>query len=111
MTKDMRIRVAGALMIAVVSVLASAQAHAATPPTVRYACEERQNLTIQRDATTARVTFIDRSYELQRRRSSIGVKYGSPSAALIIDGKSAVFVADDRLQLGACTEAFTVASR
>ena len=105
MIDDSRIRVAGALMIGVLSVLAAAQAHATAPETVRYACEDRQTLSVQRDARSARVIFPDRSYALERKPSGIGVKYASSSAALIIDGSSAVFVADDRWQLGACTEA------
>jgi hypothetical protein len=40
---------------------------------------------------------------------ALGEKYGSPTAALIIDGSSAVFVADDRLQLGACVKALETA--
>ena len=55
---------------------------------------------------TAVVRFVDRTYELRRKRSSIGVKYTSARAALIIDGPSAVFVAEDRLQLGTCLETF-----
>lgn len=107
--KDTRIQVAGGLLSGVLSVL-GAQAHAAAPVAVRYACEGRQSLTIQRDANMARVDFVDRSYKLQRKRSGIGVKYESATAALIIDGRSAVFVAADRLKLGVCDEAFPIAS-
>lgn len=101
---DSRMKVAAALMGLVVATLAGAQAHAA-PTFVRYACEGHQNLVVERDRSSAHVTFIDRSYELKRARSSIGDKYLAPTAALIIDGKSAIFVAEDRLQLGACLEA------
>lgn len=109
MFDNMRIRVAGGMLLGVLSVLGAAQANAAAPPTVRYACDARQNLTIQRDAKTAHVSFIDRTYELRRKRSGIGLKYESGNAALMIDGPSAVFVAPDRLQLGACVEALSVA--
>jgi hypothetical protein len=97
-------------MAAVLSVLGAARAHAAPAPAVRYACEAHQNLVVERDGARAHVRFVDRSYDLKRRASGIGVKYESVNAALIIDGPSAIFVADDRLQLGACTEAFKVAS-
>ena len=110
MIRGIRVRIATGLMLGVVSVLASAASHAATPAAIRYACDGRQNLVIQRDAATAHVRFIDRSYELRRKPSSIGVKFSSPTAALIIDGQSAVFVAEDRLQLGSCRAAFAVAS-
>lgn len=107
---DSRIRIAAGLMVAVLSALSAVQVHAEPATAVRYVCDGRQNLVIQRDGTTAQVRFVDRSYELQRRPSGIGVKYGSPTAALIIDGQSAIFVAEDRLQLGACTQALPVAS-
>lgn len=110
MLNDLRLKVAAALMSGVLSVLGGAQAHAAPSTTVRYACDARQNLVIERDKDIARVRFVDRTYELKRTASSIGVKYLSPTAALIIDGTSAVFVADDRLQLGACTEAPSITS-
>ena len=113
---DMRVRIAAGILIVVVSMLATAQAHAqataAPAATVtRYACDGRQNLVVERTAATARVSFIDRTYDLKRKPSGIGIKYGSSDAALIIDGTSAIFVAPDRLQLGACTEAFPVALR
>jgi len=110
MMNGLRIRVAAGLLLGVLAVLGTAQVHAAAPVPIRYACGEGQNLVIQRDRTSAHVNFIDRSYELRRKPSSIGVKYISPTAALIIDGQSAVFVAEDRLQLGACTEALPIAS-
>jgi hypothetical protein len=70
----------------VFAVLGSAQAHAAGSA-VRYACEGRQNMVVDRNRSSAHVNFIDRSYELRRKPSSIGVKYESSNAALIIDGK------------------------
>lgn len=102
-------RIALALMLVLLPAVACARTGDAKSSPVRYACEGRQNLVVERDKDRARVNFIDRSYELKRRPSSIGIKYGSSSAALIIDGPSAIFVADDRLQLGTCTEAFPVA--
>jgi membrane-bound inhibitor of C-type lysozyme len=107
---DLRQKVAAALLSGVLSVFGGAQAHAAPSTTVRYQCGARQSLVIERDKGVARVRFVDRTYELKRRASSIGVKYLSPTAALIIDGTSAVFVADDRLQLGACTQVPSIAS-
>jgi membrane-bound inhibitor of C-type lysozyme len=105
MFTDIRLNVAGALMVIVLSLLGAAQAHA-TPTEMRYQCAPRQNLVVSRTDETAVVRFFDRTYELRRKRSSIGVKYTSARAALIIDGPSAVFVAEDRLQLGTCLETF-----
>jgi len=109
--KDTRIKVAAALMICVLSLIGAAQAASAVTLATRYACDARQNLVVQRSASSAHVDFIDRSYDLRRARSSIGVKYLSENAALIIDGRSAVFVAEDRLQLGACVETMRIAAR
>ena len=111
MLSDIRIRVGVVVMMAVITVLGAAQVHAAAPNGVRYVCDARQNLVIRRDAATATVQFIDRSYALHRKASGIGVRYVSPKATLIIDGPSAIFVAEDRLQLGACTETRDVASQ
>jgi len=104
-----RIKLAAGLLASVISALGGAQAHAATSA-MRYACEGRQNLVVERTGATARVRLIDRVYELRRKPSSIGVKYLGSGAALIIDGPSAVFVAEDRLQFGNCVEEIPVAS-
>jgi membrane-bound inhibitor of C-type lysozyme len=109
MLTDTRLKVAGSLMV-VLSLLGAAQAHAATPTAVRYQCSPRQNLVVSRTADKALVRFIDRTYELRRTRSNIGAKYTSPTAALIIDGPSVVFVAENRLQLGTCLEALPAAA-
>ena len=109
MINDTRVKVAMGLLTLVLSLLGGAQAHAASGP-VRYQCEARQNLVIERSARTAHVRFIDREYSLGRKASSMGEKYASSTAALIIDGRSAVFVAEDRLQLGACVEAGAIAA-
>ena len=76
-----------------------------------YTCEPRQNLVVARSGDTATVHFIDRTYELRRKASSIGEKFIAKDAALIIDNKSAVFVAEDRLQLGTCVEAMHLAAK
>jgi hypothetical protein len=62
--REMRIRVAAGLLLGVLFVLGSAQAHAASSAPIRYICEGGQNLVIQRDRAAARVNFIDRNYEL-----------------------------------------------
>lgn len=108
---DTRIRLAAGLLIGVLSLLGGAHSANAAPATeIRYACDGGQNLIVSRSGNLASVRFIDRSYALQQRRSSIGEKYSSPTATLIIDGRAAVFVAKDRLQLGQCLEASRTAS-
>lgn len=88
--------------------LAFTEAQAA-PRSVRYACPESADLAVQRNASSASVNYAGRRYELQRKRSSVGHKYASPNAALIIDGNSAIFVAEDVIDLGTCTKAVPVA--
>lgn len=103
---DSRMKIAAGLLTGVLSVLATAQAaHATSVTEVYYACDNAQRLIVRQSGDTASVYFIDRSYLLRRSRSGIGEKFLSPTAALIMDGKSAVFVAEDRLQLGRCLEA------
>jgi membrane-bound inhibitor of C-type lysozyme len=86
----------------------TAQAHPA-PSSIRYACATSQELTVQRDGSRAHVSLAGHNYDLQRKRSSLGDKYLSANAALIIDGSSAVFVAGDRLDLGTCVKVTPVA--
>lgn len=82
----------------------------AVPSPVRYECPASEDLAVLRNRSTAHVNYAGRSYELERKRSSIGNKYVSPNAALIIDGNSAIFIAEDLLDLGTCTKAVPVAS-
>lgn len=108
---DSRIKIAAGLLTGVLSLIATGPAaHAASATEVRYECDSAQRLVVRQSGDSAIVQFIDRSYLLKRARSSIGEKFLAPTAALIIDGKSAVFVAEDRLQLGQCIEAARVAS-
>ena len=78
---------------------------------VTYTCGASEQLTVQLDGPTARVSFGKQHYNLSRHRSSIGEKYLSSQAALIIiDGPSAVFVTNDRPRLGTCMKSVPVAS-
>lgn len=106
-----RIKIAAGSLIGIAALLGSANvARAASVTETRYACDGGQRLIVQRSGASARVQFVDRTYELERRHSNNFEKYAAPGAALIIDGESAVFVATDRLQLGQCLEASRTAS-
>lgn len=74
-----------------------------------YACPTSIDLTVERSRSGVRVTIEGRKYDLERKRSSIGDKFLSSDAALIIDGDSAIFVAGDRLNLGTCVRVVPVA--
>lgn len=108
---DTRIKIGASLLLGIFSVLGTAKAANAAPVTeIRYACDDGQRLVVRRSGELAFVDFIDRSYVLGRRNSDVGEKYESANEALIIDGRAAVFVAADRLQLGQCLEASRTAS-
>lgn len=108
---EMRVKIAVGLLVGVVSLLGSAHAIAAPVggTETHYLCDAHQHLVVRRTAQAASVEFIDRTYQLQRKASDLGVQYIAPKAALIIDGPEAVFVADDRLQLGRCVESGSLA--
>lgn len=63
---------------------------------------------VERSGATAHVTLAGRTYALKWKQSSIGDKFLSPTAALIIDGDSAIFVSEDQLNLGPCTKTLTI---
>lgn len=86
-----------------------AQPHAFVGAAVQYSCG-RHDILITRDRSSARVIFRKRSYLLSRKPSDIGEKYLSNAAALIIDGRNAVFVTGEVTDLGMCVEADPVAS-
>jgi len=104
---EMRVKVGIVMMAGAASLLGPVQGAAAAPAekATHYLCDSHQHLVVRRTADSASVEFIDRTYQLQRKASDLGVQYIAPKAALIIDGPEAVFVADDRLQLGRCVEA------
>lgn len=103
------LKIAPTLAASIVAALGFSGAHGAPGP-VRYACSATQHLAVQRNGSTAYVNYAGRRYELQRKRSSIGDKYVSSKAALIVDGNSAIFVAEDLIDLGTCVRAVPVAS-
>jgi hypothetical protein len=110
--KGTRIRVAMGLLAGVLSVLASVGAPAASRPIeARYLCTDGPGFAVARSAGEASVRYAGRTYELKRKPSSIGVKYIAADAALIVDGRSAVFVADDRPLFGPCLQATGMASK
>ena len=109
MTGDRMTGMAGLLMFLFLGTVGRAQPHAFVGAAVQYSCG-RQDILIERDRSSARVTFQKRSYLLSRKPSDIGEKYLSSAAALIIDGRSAVFVTDEVTDLGKCIEADPMAS-
>jgi len=109
----MRLNIAVLIAAGAATLLGPVESAAAAPAAkaTHYLCDSHQHLVVRRTADSASVEFIDRTYQLQRKASDLGIQYIAPKAALIIDGPEAVFVADDRLQLGRCLEASSLAER
>ena len=110
MMADREMGIGTLLGLVVAHALGSSAAGAETALQSRYICSSQQALVVERDRATARVTYAGRSDVLKRKASGLGQKYLSSSAALIIDGPVAVFVASDGTDLGSCTKAVPVAS-
>jgi hypothetical protein len=75
---------------------------AAAPQVTRYRCAQDQVFTVNRDAEAAVVTYANEEYALSRKPSSIGLRYASDSATLIIDDDYAAFVTEATTNLHAC---------
>ena len=67
-----------------------------------YECSGGRAFTVHRGHDTATVDYEERSYELSRRASSMGVRYSADGASLIVDGDVAVFVTERVLDLKVC---------
>lgn len=59
-----------------------------------FLCADDRSFTVKRDSKSAIVHYLDAHYHLSRRPSSIGYKYGSGEATLVIDGDYAAFVTE-----------------
>lgn len=91
-----------------ISVALLSSCSAAATPQVRkatYACNDGKSFTIQRDGKNASLEYFGEHYSLSRRPSSVGVKYASPEATLIIDGDFAAFVTESLVDFERCYEA------
>jgi membrane-bound inhibitor of C-type lysozyme len=80
---------------------APTKAAAATQVT-RYRCAQNQVFTVNRNSEAAIVTYADEDYTLSRKPSSIGLRYASDRATLIIDDDYAAFVTEATNNLHAC---------
>lgn len=90
-------------------------ASCATAPPIRAEAADRHfqcessDFSVEQRGTAAVVRFGDGSYRLERKPSSIGERFASDDATLIIDGDFAAFVAEDRLDLDGCQAAASIA--
>ena len=70
-----------------------------------YRCHDGQRFSVDRNSQTALIRYANNRYSLSRRPSSLGVKYSSAEATLIIDGQFAAFVTETVMDLENCYEA------
>ena len=99
-----------ALLVAVSALPATVHAHP-NSNTSQYTCAaEVGDMKVERSGATAHIRLAGRTYALKWKHSSIGEKFISPTAALMIDGESAIFVSEDQLNLGPCTKAVPIAA-
>lgn len=90
---------------AVIAVLGGCSA-SASPAAINsvYQCSDGRIFSVARDDSRAAVYYEDERYSLSRRPSSIGLKYASPEATLIVDGAFAAFVTETIVDLENCNE-------
>lgn len=67
-----------------------------------YLCDGGITFAVAKSGDGTQVRFADAIYSLRRGPSSVGERFSSDDATLIIDHPSAVFIANDRLGLRAC---------
>ncbi len=80
----------------------SARPVGATVSEQRFSCQGGEQLLVGEQPNGAAVQIGNSTYQLSPRRSSLGRKFSSPQATLIIDGQFAAFVAGDRTNLRGC---------
>lgn len=83
--------------------LAAFSATAAPNPTSSiYRCHDGRWFSVDRNHQNAFIRYADERYNLSRRPSSLGTKYASAEATLIVDGQLAVFVTQKLFDLDQC---------
>jgi hypothetical protein len=88
---------------ALVSLFAAAVAPARAVGTTRsFKCAHGMAFTAQLSEKAARISTGSNSFLLPRKASSIGVKFGSPSATLIIDEDFASLIGRDLKRFERC---------
>lgn len=82
--------------------IACAPVRSAEPRSASFQCDGGRSLNVVQTGKRATVQVGERRYELQAKASSLGDRYVSEHASLVIDGSFAAFVADDLLDLEGC---------
>jgi hypothetical protein len=80
----------------------STQGSVGVPDVVTYQCAEGRSFMVERTAEAATVLYSEESYRLTRRPSSIGVRYASREATLLLDDDFAAFATEMVIDLQDC---------
>lgn len=80
----------------------STQAAQAQRSVTLFRCAGAQSFTVERDDRSAILIYSGVRHELPRRSSSIGERYATSDATLIIDGEMAAFVTSSVINLDFC---------
>jgi hypothetical protein len=99
------------LLLTAVFALPAAGSAKSSPVVHHYQCSNGERFVVARSGSVAVVRVGSLAYKLPRKRSSLGQKYGSEIATLIIDGPSAVFKSERHLHLRDCIETRFLAQR
>ena len=94
-----------ALYLLGLGLIACTPVQSAEPKTSSFQCQGGRSLSVVQTGNRATVQVGERRYELKAKPTSLGDRYVSAHASLIIDGTFAAFVADDLLDLQDCHSA------
>lgn len=97
-----RDRLVQLVLILVLSSGCSTRAAQAQGSVTLFRCAGGQSFTVERDDRSAIVIYSGVRHELPRRSSSIGERYATGDATLIIDGDMAAFVTRSVMNLDFC---------
>jgi hypothetical protein len=67
-----------------------------------YTCATGRWFEVRRSSSAADVSLDGRNYSLELKAGSLGTRYASPEATLIVDGNFAAFVTNEDIGLTAC---------
>ena len=68
-----------------------------------YECANGKSFSVRKTADGATVEFENEVFTLSKRKSSLGSRYSSDGASLVIDGDLAVFASETVLDLRMCS--------
>jgi len=80
----------------------STQGAASVPDVATYRCAEGRSFSVERTGEAATVLYSEERYQLSRRPSSIGIRYASREATLLLDDDFAAFATEMVIDLQDC---------